>query len=82
MQRLHAAAASLLDARGAKPLIVGMHRSQALDHEGCLDPLLYALENRVRAGSQRTSLRLVGRIAVHLRHVENNDTNTERRLRL
>ena len=81
VQRLHAAAASLLDARGAKPLIVGMHRSQALDHEGCLDPLLYALENRVRAGSQRTSLRLVGRIAVHLRHVENNDTNTERRLR-
>ncbi len=81
VQRLHAAAASLLDARGAKPLIVGMHRSQALDHEGCLDPLLHALESRVRAGSQRTSLRLVGRIAVHLRHVEDTDENRQRRLR-
>ena len=81
IQRLHAAAAALLDARGAKPLVVGMHRSQALDHEGCLDPLLDALEGRVRAGSQRTSLRLVGRIAVHLRNVEDHERNTRRRLR-
>lgn len=81
LQRLHAAAASLLEARGARPLVVGMHRSQALDHEGCLDPLLAALENRVRAGSQRTSLRLIGRIAVHLKHVAENPGNTKRRLR-
>lgn len=81
VQRLHAAAASLLEARGQKPLIIGMHLSQALDHEGCLEPLLTALENRVRAGSQRTSLRLVGRIAVHLRHVADNDDNRHHRLR-
>jgi len=81
VQRLHAAAASLLEARGQKPLVIGMHLSQALDHEGCLEPLLSALENRVRAGSQRTSLRLVGRIAVHLRHVADNDTNRGHRLR-
>lgn len=81
VQRLHAAAASLLDARGAKPLVVGMHRSQALDHEGCLDPLLHGLQSRVRAGSQRTSQRLVGRIGAHLRHVEDTDENRRRRLR-
>lgn len=81
VQRLHAAAASLLEARGARPLIVGMHRSQALDHEGCLDPLLEALDNRVRAGSQRTSLRLIGRLAVHFRHVADSTENSQRRLR-
>ena len=81
LQRLHAAAASLLEARGARPLVVGMHRSQALDHEGCLDPLLQALSNRVRAGSQRTSLRLIGRIAVHLKHCAETPQNTARRLR-
>lgn len=81
VQRLHAAAASVLEARGARPLVVGMHRSQALDHEGCLDPLLEALDNRVRAGSLRTSLRLVGRIAVHLRHVPESAENSQRRLR-
>jgi hypothetical protein len=81
VQRLHAAAASLLEARGARPLVVGMHRSQALDHEGCLDPLLEALENRVRAGSQRTSLRLIGRLAVHFRRVAESSQNSQRRLR-
>ncbi|MFT4840637.1 MAG: hypothetical protein ACJA0V_002757 [Planctomycetota bacterium] len=81
VQRLHAAAASLLEARGARPLVVGMHRSQALDHEGCLDPLLEALDNRVQAGSQRTSLRLIGRLAVHLRHVKESAENSQRRLR-
>src|SRR5690606_13644527 len=59
----------------------GMHRSQALDHEGCLDPLLLALENRVRAGSQRTAQRLIGRLAVHFKHVVDNLENTKRRLR-
>jgi hypothetical protein len=58
-----------------------MHRSQALDHEGCLDPLLEALDNRVRAGSQRTSLRLIGRLAVHLRNVVESNQNSQRRLR-
>lgn len=81
VQRLHAAAASVLEARGARPLTVGMHRSQALDHEGCLDPLLEALDNRVRAGSQRTSLRLIGRLAVHLRNVVESNQNSQRRLR-
>lgn len=80
-QRLHAAAAAVLEARGAGPLVVGMHRSQAFDHQGCLDPLLQALENRLEAGSRRTSQRLVGRLAVHLGHVDNTKENTARRLR-
>ena len=67
-QRLHAAAASVLEARGAPSLVVGMHRSQALDHEGCLEPLLDALAVRVRAASRRTALRIVGRLSVHFRH--------------
>ena len=81
VQSLHAAAASLLEARGARPLVVGMHLSQALDHEGCLDPLLEALANRVKAGSARTTLRLIGRIAAHLKHVQNTPANAKRRLR-
>ncbi|MFK7742716.1 MAG: protein kinase [Planctomycetota bacterium] len=71
-QRLHAAAASLLEARGEGPLAVGMHRSMALDHRGCIEPLLRALENRVQAGSRRTALRLIGRLDVHLRHLDEN----------
>lgn len=80
-QRLHAAAAEVLEARGAPPLVVGMHRSQALDHEGCLVPLLEALDNRVRAGSRRTALRLVGRLAVHFRHVTQTEHTDRLRLR-
>ncbi|MGC6488941.1 MAG: hypothetical protein ACON4Z_14935, partial [Planctomycetota bacterium] len=76
LHRLHAAAAEVLEARGAPPLVVGMHKSQALDHRGCLEPLLDALDARVRAGSRRTALRLVGRLAVHLRHVA-DDPQTE-----
>ncbi|MCK5944756.1 MAG: protein kinase [Planctomycetes bacterium] len=80
-QRLHAAAAEVLEARGAPPLVIGMHRSQALDHEGCLEPLLQALDNRVRAGSRRTALRLAGRLAVHFRHVAETERNERLRLR-
>lgn len=80
-QRLHAAAAEVLEARGASPLVVGMHRSQAMDHEGCLAPLLDALAARVRAGSRRTSLRLVGRLAVHFRHVTRDEGTEQQRLR-
>lgn|GEM_PF-5791384 len=80
-QRLHAAAAEVLEARGASPLVVGMHRSQSLDHSGCLEPLLKALAARIRAGSRRTPLRLVGRLAVHLRHVPTTDSNERLRLK-
>ncbi|HEB51759.1 MAG TPA: hypothetical protein ENI87_00750, partial [bacterium] len=80
-RRLHAAAASVLEARGAGPLVVGMHRSMALDHQGCLGPLLEALQVRVAAGSRRTALRVVGRLAVHFRHVDDNEANRRLRLR-
>lgn len=80
-EQLHHRAAALLAARGAPPLVVGMHRSQALDHEGCLDPLLDGLDERVRAGSRRTALRVVGRLAVHLGQVPRSDANERRRLR-
>ena len=79
--QLHARAANMLRARGERPLVVGMHLSQALDHEGCLAPLLDGLDERVRAGSRRTALRLVGRIAVHLRHAPTNPINERHRLR-
>lgn len=81
LQRLHAAAAAVLEARGASALVVGMHRSQALDHAGCLEPLLEALDARVQAGSRRTALRLVGRLAVHFRHVPADPRSERLRLR-
>jgi len=80
-ERLHREAAAILERRGGSPLEIGMHRSQALDHEGCLDPLLDGLEERVRAGSRRTALRIAGRIQVHLGHLDQSDANHARRLR-
>ncbi len=80
-ERLHLAAAHLLAARGGRALEVGMHLSQALQHEACLDPLLEALEERVQAGSRRTSLRLLGRLQVHLGQVPTTAANERRRLR-
>ncbi|MBL9077967.1 MAG: protein kinase [Planctomycetes bacterium] len=80
-ERLHRAAAALLQARGGRALEVGMHLSMALDHEASLDPLLEALDERVRAGSRRTSLRLLGRLQVHLAQVPATPANTARRLR-
>lgn len=64
--RLHAQAAQLLEQRGRPPLEVGMHRSQAMDHEGCVEPLLLGLADLVRSGSRRTSLRVASRLSVHL----------------
>lgn len=80
-ERLHGAAAALLAQRGASPLLVGMHLSQALEHEACLDPLLAGLDERVRAGSRRTALRIAARVGVHLGHVEGTPANQRRHLR-
>jgi serine/threonine protein kinase len=80
-ERLHLATADLLAARGGRALEIGMHLSQALQHEACLDPLLEALAGRVRAGSRRTSLRLLGRLQVHLGQVPATAANNRRRLR-
>ncbi|MBX3463147.1 MAG: protein kinase [Planctomycetes bacterium] len=80
-ERLHRAAAELLAARGGRRLEVGMHLSMALQHEAALDPLLDALDERVRAGSRRTSLRLVGRLQVHFAQVAPTPANERRRLR-
>jgi len=78
---LHRAAATLLERSGAGPLAVGMQLSQALEHEACLEPLLAGLAERVRAGSRRTALRVVGRLAVHLSQVPATPENERRRLR-
>ncbi len=80
-EALHRAAAARLQSQGATPLVIGMHLSQGRDHEGCLDPLLAGLQERVRAGSRRTALRVVGRLAVHLQQVEPTAANEQRRLR-
>jgi serine/threonine protein kinase len=80
-QQLHARAAVVLEQAGQGPLAIGMHRSMALDHEGCLDPLLDGLDERVRAGSRRTSLRVLGRLAVHFGQVADTPANARRRLR-
>jgi hypothetical protein len=78
---LHRAAAALLGARGESRLVVGMHLSQGMEHEACLDPLLDGLDARVRAGSRRTALRVIGRLAVHLAAVPATPANDARRLR-
>ncbi|MBM4062230.1 MAG: hypothetical protein FJ265_14205 [Planctomycetes bacterium] len=78
---LHLRAAADLEAGGRSPLEVGMHRSQALDHEGCLLPLLDGLEARVAAGSRRTALRVVGRLAVHFAQVPRTEQNERHRAR-
>jgi hypothetical protein len=78
---LHRQAAALLERRGRSALEIGMHRSQALDHQGCLQPLLDGLDERVRAGSRRTALRVVGRLQVHFAHVEPTPANERARLR-
>ncbi len=80
-QDLHRRAAVILRERGAPPLEVGMHLSQGLDHEGCLEPLLQGLEGLVRGGSRRTSLRVAARLRVHFPHVEDSEPNRRRRLR-
>ncbi|MCU0866261.1 MAG: protein kinase [Planctomycetes bacterium] len=80
-ERLHRSAAAMLQAQGRSPLAIGMHLSMALDHEACLDPLLAGLDERVRAGSRRTALRLCGRLAVHLGQVVPTTANERRRLR-
>ncbi len=79
-RQLHLRAAALLEQRGHGPLVVGMHRSMALDHEGCLQPLLEALDDRVRAGSQRTTQRILGRLAVHFEHVPQDRAHDQLRL--
>ncbi|MFN7671239.1 MAG: protein kinase domain-containing protein [Planctomycetota bacterium] len=78
---LHRRAAALLAERNENPLVVGMHLSQGMAHEECLDPLLDGLDARVRAGSRRTALRVIGRLAVHLAAVAGTPANTARRLR-
>jgi tetratricopeptide (TPR) repeat protein len=80
-ERLHRQAAALLQAQQRSPLQIGMHLSMALEHEACLDPLLAGLDERVRAGSRRTALRLCGRLAVHLGQVPPTASNERRRLR-
>jgi hypothetical protein len=80
-EQLHRQAAAILERHGGRPLEVGMHRSQALDHENCLDPLLDGLDELVQAGSRRTALRVLGRIHVHMAQVADTTINRARRLR-
>lgn len=80
-RNLHLQAAAILERRGRSPLEIGMHRSMALDHQGCLQPLLDGLDERVRAGSRRTALRVVGRLGVHLAQVEKTPANERHRVR-
>lgn len=78
---LHVLAAAILERRGRSPLEIGMHRSQALDHAACLQPLLDGLDERVRAGSRRTALRIVGRLSVHFAQVERTPEHERQRAR-
>jgi len=79
---LHAAAATLLAQRGRPPLEIGMHRSQALDHAGCIEPLLQGLHEIVRSGSRRTSLRIAARVQVHLQQLPPGAATDRSQLRL
>ena len=78
---MHRAAAAILQEREAPALEVGLQLSQALDHEGCIEPLLQGLEERVRAASRRTSLRIAARISVHLQSLPKNERFDRNRLR-
>ncbi len=79
---LHAGAAQVLQQRGRSPLEVGLHRSQALDHAGCIEPLLLGLAEIVRSGSRRTSLRIAARVHVHLQQLSASPTADAAQLRL
>lgn len=79
---LHRRAAEVFEQRKKPPLEIGMHRSQALDHAGCIEPLLAGLEEIVRAGSRRTSLRIAARLQVHVQHLPEGRARDEAQLRL
>ena len=64
-QRLHRAAAWILEADGAASLDVGLHLSRAAQHEASLEPLLLGIEELTRAGSARAAVRVAERLAVH-----------------
>ncbi len=81
-QALHRRAAEVFEQRGKPPLEIGMHRSQALDHEGCIEPLLLGLAEIVRAGSRRTSLRIAARLAVHVQHLPKGKVQQSAQLRI
>ncbi|MCA8978018.1 MAG: hypothetical protein KDC98_25050, partial [Planctomycetes bacterium] len=78
---LHLRAAQILAERGRSPLLIGMHRSQALDHEGCIEPLLAGLAELVRSGSRRTALRIAGRLGMHFGHAEPGEGRDRQLLR-
>ncbi len=79
---LHKRAAEVFEQRKKPPLEIGMHRSQALDHQGCIEPLLLGLAEIVRAGSRRTSLRIAARLQVHVQHLPEGRVRDEAQLRL
>lgn len=66
---LHRRAAQLLQQHNAPALEIGLHLSRALDHAACLEPLLQGLEQLVRSGSRRTSLRIAARLRLHFEQV-------------
>ncbi len=65
-QRMHRAAAWILEARGAPPLEVGLQFSAAAEHVAALPPLERALRALVRAGSSRNVARVAKRMRKHL----------------
>ncbi len=81
-RELHLLAADQLQERGASSTEVGMHFSQALAHDRAIAPLLDGLAELVRSSSRRTALRIAGRVAAHLQHVEDTPANAHHRLRL
>lgn len=66
---LHRQAAAILAEHGAPPLETGLHLSRGLEHEACLVPLLQGLEQLVRSGSRRTSLRIASRLRLHFQQL-------------
>jgi tetratricopeptide (TPR) repeat protein len=81
-QALHRRAAEVFEQRNKPALEIGMHRSQALDHEGCIEPLLTGLQEIVRAGSRRTSLRIAARLQVHVQQLPEGERRQRAQLRL
>ena len=79
---LHVLTATALAERGASSIEVGMHFSRGLAHDRAIEPLLDGLAELVQSSSRRTALRVAGRVAAHLQHVERTPANDRHRLRL
>ena len=81
LRRLHRTAAWILEDRGAPALDVGLHLSRAGEHEAAIEPLLEGLGQLTATGSRKSSLKISGRLRVHLDAREPGEATDRLKLR-